>query len=89
MATVEWVTSRITWTQNAIIATEAAIVALVGGAQSYTLDTGQTRQVVTKVNLSELRNMLAYLKEQLEEQEAELAAINGTSGRTGYAVPLY
>lgn len=36
---------------------DAAISALVAGAQTYQLDTGQTRQSVTKAQLSQLRNL--------------------------------
>jgi hypothetical protein len=33
---------------------DAAITALAGGAQSYQLDTGQTRQMVTKIQYAAL-----------------------------------
>lgn len=49
-----------------IAATEATIADLenaelllaTGGVQSYTLDTGQTRQTVTRVNMTELRKAI-------------------------------
>jgi len=50
---------RIDATQTLIIAYEAAITALTtGGVSQYTIDTGQTRQVVTKLNLATLKNSM-------------------------------
>lgn len=48
-----------------IVAYEDAILALAGGAQTYSLDTGQTRQTVQRVNLATLRDTLASLENQL------------------------
>src|SRR3954469_25728387 len=48
---------RLAEKKTALAAYDGAITALAGGAQSYSLDTGQTRQVVTKANLTEMRNM--------------------------------
>lgn len=60
-----WLDARIAAKRAAIVAYEGAALALAGGAQSYSLDTGQTRQVVTKANLSEMRNMVARLESDL------------------------
>jgi hypothetical protein len=60
-----WLDERIAAKRAAILAFETGILALAGGAQSYSLDTGQTRQVVTKSNLSEMRNMIARLESDL------------------------
>lgn len=60
-----WLEQRIAAKKAAIIAYEAALTALAGGAQSYSLDTGQTRQVVTKVNLTEVRNAIAQLESDI------------------------
>jgi len=50
-----------------IAAYDAAILALgTTGVQSYTLDTGQTRTVVTRANLTELRNARNSLENDLE-----------------------
>jgi hypothetical protein len=50
-------TARITATEAAIEQYEAAELALTtGGVQSYTIDTGQSRQTVTRANLTEIRN---------------------------------
>lgn len=51
--------ARLTTARTILEAYEAAITALAtDSVQSYTLDTGQTRQVVTKAQLAQLR--LAY-----------------------------
>lgn len=66
-----WLTARIAATEAAIIAYEAGITALAtGGVQTYTLDTGQTRQSVTKANLSEMKLAL----NSLENRRATLIA---------------
>lgn len=64
----DWLDKRIAKVEAMIEAHEDAITAVVGGAQSYSLDTGQTRQTVTKANLAEMRIALA----ELENRRAEL-----------------
>lgn len=57
-----WLDARIAATQLSIEAYEAAEAAIgTGGAQSYTLDTGQSRQTVTKANITEIRKTLDSL----------------------------
>lgn len=68
----EWILARIAATEAAIIATETAISALASGVQSYSLDTGQTRQSVTKANLSELKLSLASLENRRATLRAQL-----------------
>ena len=49
-------------TKLAITAYEAAQLALItGGVQSYLLDTGQTRQTVTKLDLKDMQKALDML----------------------------
>lgn len=67
-----WIEARIAKTRTLIERFEDAMSSLAGGAQSYSLDTGQTRQMVTKADVSSLRialdeleNRLAVLKERL------------------------
>jgi hypothetical protein len=64
MATNEcaWLDARITKTEKLIESIEAAIDAIGSGAQSYTLDTGQSRQVVTKANVASLKTLLDSLE---------------------------
>ena len=57
-----WLQARVTNTKLLIEAYETAILQLSTGAvQSYSLDTGQTRQTVTKQQLSQLQNTLEGL----------------------------
>ena len=70
--TEEYLEARVEATKTAIEATEAAIAALSAGAQMYTLDTGQTRQVVQKADLSTLRNTLLGLLNLLAWYETQL-----------------
>lgn len=52
----QYLTARIAATEAAIEQYENAELALTtGGVQSYTIDTGQSRQTVTRANLSEIR----------------------------------
>lgn len=55
-----------------IEAYEDAITALASGAQSYSLDTGQTRQSVQRSQLSQLRNTLSQLENDLAMLVARL-----------------
>ena len=52
---------RITRTKSMIASYEDAIDAIIGGVESYTLDTGQTRQTVKRHDLSSLQNTLDTL----------------------------
>jgi len=54
-----------------IVVYEDALTALItGGAQSYTIDTGQTRQTVTKFDAPALRTTLEGLYNQLATLQA-------------------
>jgi len=60
--------AKITKVEALIDAYEDAILALAtSGAQSYTLDTGQSRQTVTKAQLSDLRLSLRELENRRSE----------------------
>ena len=71
-----WLRSRIEQTQDLIVAYEEAIFALASGAQHYHLDTGQSRQSVTKAQLVQLREMLSMLENRRE------ALLNRLCGRS-------
>jgi len=61
-----WLEERIAATANLIEQYEAAILALSSGAVlSYTIDTGQTRQTVTKQQLNIVRATLDELEQRL------------------------
>lgn len=68
-----FIKDRITAIKLQIVAYEDAILALgVGGIQSYTLDTGQTRQTVTKFDIVELQKTLDMLLNRLVIYETRL-----------------
>lgn len=74
---------QLTAVEAAISAYRAAVLALgTGGVQSYTLDTGQTRQTVTKANLTEMRRAV----DSMMNERAVLRAQLGCGGHT-YVVP--
>lgn len=67
-----FIKERIERTKELILVYEEAIAVLSSGAQSYSLDTGQTRQSVTKAQMSQLKNMLEYLENRLTTLQARL-----------------
>jgi hypothetical protein len=70
---VVFIQEQIAWTKQAIIAYRAAILALGAGAvQSYTLDTGQTKQTVTKQQLPTVKSMLDSLLSDLRYWQNQL-----------------
>ena len=75
---------RITATKALIEAYEGATTALAGGVQSYTLDTGQSRQTVTKLDLKDLNNMLDNLYNRLSTMEARLNGSGTVIARPGF-----
>lgn len=69
----EFIQARITATQAQIIAYEAATEALAsGGVQSYTLDTGQSVQKVTKLDLEWIGDALNGAYNRCATLEARL-----------------
>ena len=76
--------ARLAAKKAAIVAYEAAITAVAGGAQSYSLDTGQTRQVVTKANITEMRNMVAQLESDISTLQQRLYGCGRTYVRPGW-----
>lgn len=70
--------ARITATKNQIAALEDAALSLSSGAiTSYTLDTGQSRQVVTRSSVSLINTVIDSLYNRLATLEARLYG-NGT-----------
>jgi hypothetical protein len=61
---------RVAVAMTMLAAYDAAILALIGGAQSYQLDTGQTRTLVSKVNLASLRIARDGLLNEISTLEA-------------------
>lgn len=56
---------RIAATKLAIVAYEAAALSLGSGVQSYTLDTGQTQQKVTRVDIADIQLTIDSLYNRL------------------------
>jgi len=76
---------RLTRCKEQIVAYEDAIDALVnGGVQSYTLNTGQTVQTVTKVNIASLRSMLSELYNRAATLEARVGGCGVSVQRPGF-----
>lgn len=73
-----FIQARISAVEAQIIAYESAVLALGSGVQSYELDTGQTRQRVTKVDLMRLVGMIDSL---LNRRATLRAYLNGGSTR--------
>jgi chromosome segregation ATPase len=78
--------ARLAKTEQAIEAVEDKILALTSstGAQSYEMDTGQTRARKTEVELAELRLTLA----QLEDRRSKLRLLLCSGGVT-HVIPGY
>lgn len=76
---------RITATKALIVAYEDALTALAtaGGVQSYTLDTGQDRQTVTRADLPALNQMIDSLYNRLATLEARVYG-GTTQGRPAW-----
>lgn len=68
-----WLEQRVAAKKALIVQYETALSLLaVTGVQSYQLDTGQTRQMVTRANVRDLREAVAALESELAVLEAQL-----------------
>jgi polyhydroxyalkanoate synthesis regulator phasin len=80
-----FLTERITATKNQIATLEDAALSLSTGAiTSYTLDTGQSRQVVTKTNVSLINKTIDSLYNRLATLEARLNGSGTVIGRPAW-----
>lgn len=70
----DYILTKITSTKAQIDAFETAITTLAanGAPQSYTIDTGQTRQTVTRSDIPSLSRMIDSLYNRLATLEARL-----------------
>lgn len=81
----DFLQERIDATKALIVAAEEAVLALMSGAiQQYTMDTGQTRQVVTKANITTLNKAI----DGLYNRYYTLLARQGNGG-VGIVRPLW
>lgn len=67
-----WIQERITATKALIVKYEEAVDALSTGAQSYQLDTGQTRQLVSKAQLGSIQLTITRLEARLATYQQRL-----------------
>lgn len=80
-----FISGRIISTKAQIVVFEDAAVALgTGQIQSYTIDTGQTRQVVTRMNLTELEKAIYRLYNLCAMLEARLTGGNVVTVRPAW-----
>jgi hypothetical protein len=79
-----WLEERIAAKKAAILAYEAALTSLASGAQTYSIDTGQTRQTVSKANLTEIRNVIAQLESELSSLQMRLYGCGRFQARPGW-----
>lgn len=70
-----FISERITVIEQEIIAHEDALIQLGSGVQSYTLDTGQTRQTVTKADIGTINKTIdsLYNRRDIFRQRAGLS----------------
>lgn len=74
----EFLQERIASTKSQIIAYEGAVDALASGVQSYSLNTGQSQQSVTRANLKDINSTLDSLYNRLVTLEARLTGNGAT-----------
>ena len=74
-----FIRERITKTRELIVAYETAVTTLLGGGvQSYTLNTNQSVQTVTKFDLASLNSTIDSLYNRCATLEARLGEGQGT-----------
>jgi hypothetical protein len=78
MAVDTFLQNQVTETETLITAYNAAIIALTtGGVQSYNLNTGQTTQTVTNLNIKDLNDALDGLYNRRATLKARLYGDGG------------
>lgn len=75
---------RATATKVQIVAFEDAATALAGGAQSYTIDTGQTRTTVTRPDLEWIQKTIDSLYNRYATLQARLTGSGTVIARPGW-----
>jgi hypothetical protein len=80
-----FIQARIDATKLLIVAYEDAVLALVtGGVQSYQLDTGQTNQTVTKINVPAMNRQIDGLYNRCATLEARLNGSGTVTARPAW-----
>ena len=78
-------TERLAKAKAQLASYDDAIMALTtGGVQQYTLDTGQTRQTVTKLDIEWMQKNLDSLENKVATLEARLYGCGTSIGRPGW-----
>lgn len=62
--------AELTEAQGLLTSVNAAIRTIMAGGQSYSLDSGQTKQSVTRSTLGELRKMRDSLRGEIQQIQA-------------------
>lgn len=70
--------------QAQLVQVQAAILVVLQKGTSYSLDSGQTRQSVTRSTLGELKNLQKELLEQIQGLEARLGRCGTVVVRPGF-----
>lgn len=83
MANTFW-QERLAKLELQIAAYEDAIDALLAGAESYTLDTGQSRTVVKKWDIEKMQKTLDSLLNRYSTLEARCTGSNSFNGQAGF-----
>ena len=73
MATAVEIAAELVELKADYAAIRVAMRAILGGAQSYTLDTSQTRQTVTRADLGSLRLLRQNLLLEIANMEASIS----------------
>lgn len=85
MSCDEFWQERLTKLKATIVLYEDAIDALItGGVNSYTLDTGQSRQTVTKWDIEKLQTTLDSLLNRYSTLEARCSGSNSFNATAGF-----
>ena len=83
--TESFIAGRIATVKDLIVAYEGAITALISGTvQSYTLDTGQSVQKVTKLDIASLQRKVDSLYNQLVTLDARTTGGGSITVRPAY-----
>lgn len=80
----DFLIERIDVTKGLIVAYEDALAALSGGVQSYSLNTGQSQQTVTRASVADLNKTLESLYNRLATMQARLTGSGVTRVRPAW-----
>jgi hypothetical protein len=73
----EWIEARIASKKARLVLLETAVDTVISTGTSYSLDTGQSRLMVTRANLSEFKNQISSLENDIATLYARLGCARG------------